>query len=210
MSNYLDSLGNAVIDRSPAELIAAVIIALGLSLVLAGLDFLGRRKVRDALMPMIVLLIVANLASMAIAAGYFAYMGRLRGSSWMNKTPPGVPGADPGLMARRIFRAADKNRDGLLSTEEASVAAADFVRKVDTSGEGLIDTASLERALPASGIRRGRGMPGRGPFRLPPGRLPSNPTSPPSPGPDPALPGASLPAVEKGSSLSTGPKKTIE
>ena len=44
MADFFVSLGNAVVDRSPDELIGAVIIALALSLAMAGVYCLGRRQ----------------------------------------------------------------------------------------------------------------------------------------------------------------------
>ena len=44
MADFFVSLGNAVVDRSADELIGAVIIALALSLAMAGLYCLGRRS----------------------------------------------------------------------------------------------------------------------------------------------------------------------
>ena len=41
---------------------------------MAGLYGIGRRKITENLMPMIVLMIIANLISMAIGAGYFRWL----------------------------------------------------------------------------------------------------------------------------------------
>jgi hypothetical protein len=70
MAAYFEALENAIVDRSPDELVGAVIIALALSLAFAGLYCLGRRKARDELVSIIALMIVANLVSMAVGAGY--------------------------------------------------------------------------------------------------------------------------------------------
>ena len=45
-------------------------LALVTSVAMAGLYMIGCRKVRDDLTPIIVLMIVGNLLSMALAAGY--------------------------------------------------------------------------------------------------------------------------------------------
>ena len=47
-----------------------------------------------------------------------------------------------------------RTRTGMVCsrTEEASVAAAEFVGKVDRSGDGLIDAGSLQHALVAGGL----------------------------------------------------------
>jgi hypothetical protein len=155
MSDFFDALTNVVVDRSADELIGAVMIALGLSLAFAGLDFVSRRKVRDARMPMIVLMIGANLASMAIAAGYLVHARRTRAPSAAERGQSAMVRPDP-VLVDSIFRTADKNQDGLLSSDEASFAAAEFVRHADLSGKGAIDAPTLAHALPAVGFTRGR------------------------------------------------------
>ena len=74
MADFFVSLGNVIVDRSPDELIGAVIIALALSLAMAGVYCIGRRNIRENVMPMIVLMLVANLISMAVGAGYLAHV----------------------------------------------------------------------------------------------------------------------------------------
>jgi hypothetical protein len=155
MYEFFSSLANALVDRSADELIAAVIVALGISLAFAGLDFLGRRKVRDARMPMIVVMIGANLVSMAFAAGYFVHLRRSRANSARERTER-EPNRPFFVLVESTFRNADKNHDGLLSSEEASVAAAEFVRNADATGRGMIDAASLENAITASSSYRVR------------------------------------------------------
>jgi hypothetical protein len=190
MSEYFESLESAVVDRSPDELVAAIVIALALALAFAGVSLVGRRNVRNALMPMIALMLVANLASMAVGAGYLLHVDRQLGYLQKNNNQNAPNGSDP-MLVDTIFRAADKNEDGLLSGEEASLAAAEFVRKVDANGKGLIDVRSLEHALPAAGFR-GRSPVGHPyppyfgsspPFRQHPGRPTDVPTPPPGPPP---------------------------
>jgi hypothetical protein len=155
MYEFFSSLANAVVDRSADELIGAVIIALGISLAFAGLDFLGRRKVRDARMPMIVVMIGANLVSMAFAAGYFVHLRRSRANSVRERSER-EPNRPFFVLVESTFRSADKNHDGLLSSEEASVAAAEFVRNADTTGRGSIDASALENAITTSSSYRAR------------------------------------------------------
>ena len=76
MTEYLNLLGNAIVDRSPDELIGAVAIALTISLAMAGLYCIGRRKITENLLPVMVLMIVANLLSMAVGAGTFSSLAR--------------------------------------------------------------------------------------------------------------------------------------
>jgi hypothetical protein len=168
MYNFFDSLANGIVDRSVDELIGAVIVALGVSVVFAGLDFVARRKARDNRLAMIVVMIGANLASMAIAAGYLVHVRKTRGAPAREKTQVLPPGLDP-ILVESIFNAADKDRDGLLSSEEASLAAAEFVRGADRMGKGLIDAPTLQEALMVAWMHRGRRPPGSSFQRPPPG-----------------------------------------
>ena len=155
MHNFLDALTNVVVDRSADELIGAVLVALGLALAFAGLDFITRRKARENRMPMIVLMIAANLASMALAAGYLVYHKKARGVSAHEANQTAAVRLEL-MLVESIFRAADKNGDGLLSSEEAAAAAADLVKEADHTGSGSIDAPTLEHALRPGGYHRGR------------------------------------------------------
>jgi hypothetical protein len=155
MHEFFEALANVILDRSADELIGAVIVALGLSFAFAGLDFIARRKVRENRMPMIMVMIGANLASMAFAAGYIVYHRKARVASAAERNQM-ISLRPESIMAESIFRAADKNADGLLSSEEAAVAAAEFVRRADPTGSGSIDASTLERALQPGWFPRGR------------------------------------------------------
>jgi hypothetical protein len=181
MYDFFSSLTNVVVDRSADELIGAVIVALGISLFFAGLDFLGRRKVRDTRMPMIVVMIGANLASMAFAAGYLVHLRRSR-AAWASERMDREPDRPYLVLIESMFRNADKNHDGLLSSEEASVAAAEFLRNADAAGKGLVDPLTLENAITASSFYRGR-RPVGGTFPPPPGLMPRRRPMPPEDGP---------------------------
>jgi hypothetical protein len=149
VTEYLNLLGNAIVDRSPEELIGAVGVALIISLAMAGLYFIGRRKITDNLLPMIVLMMVANLVSMAVGAGYFRLAHKRMGYVQHEPTsrPPVGPGGMTEFMMEWIFREADQNHDRRITGEEASIAAANFLRRADASGEGSIDPRTLDKAL---------------------------------------------------------------
>jgi hypothetical protein len=149
VTEYLNLLGNAIVDRSPEELIGAVAIALTISLAMAGIYCIGQRKVTENLLPMIVLMIIANLLSMAVGAGHFQQARKKIGyvENTPIRRPPDGPGGLNEFMVEWIFREADRNHDQRISGEEASVAAAEFLRRVDASGKGSIDPRSLDRAL---------------------------------------------------------------
>jgi hypothetical protein len=148
VADFFSSIGNVVVDRTPDELITAVIAALVLSLAMAGLYWIGRRDLRENLMPIVGLMIVANLLSMAVSAGYVARVKRKPvQSNNIGRGPHGAPAGLEAAWTDAIFRTADLNRDGLLSDDEASYAARQFVRSADSSGKGAIDPRSLGRAI---------------------------------------------------------------
>jgi hypothetical protein len=151
VTEYLNLLGNTIVDRSPDELIGAVAIALTLSLAMAGLYCIGRRKITENLLPMIVLMIVANLLSMAVGAGYFQFARKKKGYVMRESAsrPSGDPGGSCELLAARIFQEADSNHDRLICRDEASIAAVDFLRRADANGTGSIDPGTLFMALQA-------------------------------------------------------------
>ena len=159
MTEYLQSLTDAVLDRTTEELLGAVMIALALALALAGLYALGRRKLKDPIMLMTGLMLFANLASMVVAAAYVVKARKDITSDGRNAAfpplaghlghggPPsnhGRPDGPPGsAVAFGIVKTADTNNDGKLSPDEAAA----FVRLADTSGKGSIDGHDLETAL---------------------------------------------------------------
>jgi hypothetical protein len=62
--------------------------------------------------------------------------------------PDGPGGFGPGtFLAPRILEAADANKDGRLSPEEAAFGAARFVREADTSKKGSLDQGTLAEAI---------------------------------------------------------------
>jgi hypothetical protein len=69
---------------------------------------------------------------------------------------PGGPGGGPGgpggfgpgtFLGPRILEAADANKDGRLSPEEAAIGAARFVREADTNKKGSLDQGTLAEAI---------------------------------------------------------------
>jgi hypothetical protein len=193
VADFLATVGNTIVDRSSDELIGAVVIALGTALAMVGLYLVGRRKVSDNLTPLIALMIVGNLISMALAAGYVVRARRNGRFPSRGVAParypwhPSSPAPDLVLLDT-IFRAADKNHDGLISAEEASQSAAEVVRNSDSSGRGSVDSASLRALLQATlaqgqdRIRRhGTGLGPEPPPRFgPPPRGPFGPRLPES------------------------------
>lgn len=154
MLQYWEALKNALIDRSPQELIGAIAIALLVSLAVTGLYELGRRKIKDGVMLMTVLVLLACVASMAVTASFFA---RKRDASLRTTAPVGAmyvhPWPEPdrvALLARRVLERSDRNGDGLLSEEEAANAASRFVREGNMNGTGPLSLETLTQTLRAN------------------------------------------------------------
>ena len=148
---YLKSVGDALVDRSVPELIGAIMVALALALVVAGLYTLGRRKVTDSTMLVTCLTIVASIASMALTGGYFSHLERRRRTVIEGTNSRGFPIPPAVWMeeraARQIMKMADTDGDHSLTTEEAARAAALFVRTEDPNGKGSIDIPALSRSI---------------------------------------------------------------
>jgi hypothetical protein len=150
MKDYLESVIDALVERTPQELIAAVIISLVISLVLAGLYRLARRRMSDPLTLVSSLMLLGCTVSMVLAAGYGRYrlgIGRVSNvppSSHERWEPPPQP---PELVVQRLVAEADFNNDGVITREEAAQAAESFVRNAETGERGRLDRDSLSLAL---------------------------------------------------------------
>jgi hypothetical protein len=73
---YARSVFDALSDRKPQELIGAIVVGMALAVAFSGLYRRWRRKVGDAQTLLCSLMLLANVASMTIAAGYLRYAGR--------------------------------------------------------------------------------------------------------------------------------------
>jgi hypothetical protein len=153
VAKYLDSVFNLVVDSSPQELIAGVLIALAIALVTSAGFAVGRRKVADPQVLQCLLVLVASLLSMTIAGGYVLHNEKRLTAGPAPDRPfrghfalPHSPEVSRGL-AKIIFVAADTNKDDRLSPEEAASAAETFVQTIDKGGEGSIGLYMLADAI---------------------------------------------------------------
>ena len=146
--NWVHSIYDVVLDRSPEELLGAIGVAVALSMLFAGVFALLRRKVEDRVLLVIALMIVASVASMGLGAGYVT-AGKKHGprlpfgteeGSWVRYSAP--LNLSPRLMAR-----CDADGDGRLSPTEASQAAAHFITALDDGREGSVDIARVIQAI---------------------------------------------------------------
>jgi hypothetical protein len=170
-TGYIESVIDALAERTAQELIAALMIALTLSLILSGLYILGKRKTSDALALMSILTLLGCTVSMALAAGYVQLTlrgGQPSAGRVVDADHRDLPPTNPeSFLAQRLFKESDLDGDGLISGEEAARAAELFVRQADPSGKGMIDRQTLRMVL-------------RPYLRPPPGTFQS---PPPPPGP---------------------------
>jgi hypothetical protein len=168
MLDFFRSSLDAIVDRSPKELIGAVMISLALSLAFTGLYALRRRKSSDRFTLMVVLSLGTNVAAMIIVVGYFTHAQNLKvkavesvGHMW----PQERRGNGLELhLSQRILDMADKDRDGSLSSQEATDAAAIFVQMATSTScqSRRLDVSTLAEVM------RGTLMPSLGPMGPPP------------------------------------------
>jgi hypothetical protein len=186
MGSYLQSVTNALLDRTPQEWIVGLAVALFLALALAGVNVAFRRwaKVQDELAPLVGTGLVAIFAGMLVA-GIYVQMGRRATSGATAGAPgPGGPGGFPGggggggrggggarlatTLAGQVFDNADADHDGMITTEEAANAAAKFVHESAADGKDKLDREGLtnilrERMRPPGGGGGGGGGAGGNP-----------------------------------------------
>ena len=157
---FLDAIVDAILERSPAELIGALLIAAAVSVVSAGVYALCRRKSSPSPTFVCGLALAVGASCMALAAGYVEHAGaghtsgpaanhpelarsRPGGPGQGTLLPPwGMPGAgwSPGI---HVVMAADEDGDGRLNAGEV----ARLVLRADTDGDGLVNFRDIDRLI---------------------------------------------------------------
>jgi hypothetical protein len=156
---FLESISDAILNRSPEELIGAMLIAAAVAIVVAGLYSLGGRKSSPSSAFVGGLGFAAGASCMALAAGYIEFAGtnrtsrsaanhprparRPQGGERRGAPPPfGFfgPGWSSGF---QVVVAADENRDGRLTPEELSR----LVQKADMDGDGSVNFHDIDRLI---------------------------------------------------------------
>jgi hypothetical protein len=152
MTKYFLAVYDALFEKPTHDLVGAVVIAMIVSLALAGLYKLARRKASETLVLSSIFLFAACLVSMVLTLGF-----TIQTTEPVKKPAPTpvarseVPVAPrpkgPGHLdmnaANSLLLAADLDKDGTLSPEEA----AQFVRSVDTDDKGSVDIRDLSMAF---------------------------------------------------------------
>jgi hypothetical protein len=154
MRLYLDSVVGLLQERSAEELIVGVFLALLLAVTAAGVHALVRRKVKDTVLLLTVVGLIANLIAMTFTASYVRMS--LRNSSIRNSNhilPRPVLSTSQvrdltfEASARTILQAADLDRDGKLSAAEAAEASARFVQLAESEAGKPMDWQALSSAI---------------------------------------------------------------
>jgi hypothetical protein len=160
---YLESVRDAVLERSSRELVAAFFIAATAAMFTSGLFILFRRRMGDVIGLVAGLTMASVVAGMALTAGDLRLQATMAGA---NDFPARLSDSAPGSRASRFhgprrgtgFRpmpspgalfvfaadgAADGERDGRLSPDEV----AQFIRGADPSERGSVDAREIDTFL---------------------------------------------------------------
>ncbi len=153
------AVSDFLLDRSPRDVVAGVLLAMVVSGALTGLFALVRRRSSEPLVLLLGLGILANLVATLTGVGYVLHVrGEVNRPKFVTSAPmgwsaPGRPGPcahwpppphwTHGFSAPVLVEKADADRDGRLSPEEA----ARFLRAADTAGKGSVDARDIEKAL---------------------------------------------------------------
>lgn len=157
MALYWNSVYNALIDLPPAVLIGVLFLSLASALVISGIFTLLKKRVADTQMLLTVLLVASFAASATLGIGYERYTRE------QMKFPPGFSVRNPNqqrdnnrgghrfgsnaFFAQRIMELADADKDGRLSTDEASNAASEFIHTVAHGDDDSIDSRALGNSI---------------------------------------------------------------
>jgi hypothetical protein len=152
MTKYFLAVYNALFEKQSHDLVGAVMIAMIVSLALAGLYKLARRKASETLVLSSIFLFAACLVSMVMTLGFTSQSAEpvkkpdptpvARSDVPIAQRPQG-PGHLDMNAANSLLLAADLDKDGTLSAEEA----AQFVRSVDTDDKGSVNIRDLSMAF---------------------------------------------------------------
>ena len=159
---FLKSIADAVLGRTPEELIAAILLDVAIAAVVAGIYALGRRKSSPSTS------FVGNLAFGAVASGMLLVAGYIqhRETAWMYgggsvpqngsgpargpqaQGPPHQPpngGIPHGIWSSgfHVVVAADTDRDGRVTADEL----ARMVHEADTDGDGSVTFHDIDRLM---------------------------------------------------------------
>jgi hypothetical protein len=143
------SIAEGLMERTAEELIAGVFLALLLALAAGGAHTLARRKVKDTAMLVTILGLVANLVGIVLAAAYIRMdvhrpapapsAGARGGEARLRPTIGQIQSLAAEAIARGVFEAADSDRDGRLSADEAAAASTRYLRAAEARAGRPVD-----------------------------------------------------------------------
>jgi len=155
---YFSAISDAVLDRSANELIGAVLLAVVVALIIAGLHALCWRKVSEQATLVGGLTIFANIVCMVVAVGYVEALRKPWATSqgWVSpgdnrhhaqgagpRGPRHAPAFGSWSPGFQMVAAADTDRNGRLTKEEV----AQLVQKADGDGDGSVDFRDIDAFL---------------------------------------------------------------
>jgi hypothetical protein len=165
---FLESVANALVDRSPEQLFGAVMVAAAVAVVMVCVFALLRRSVPPSATLVGGLVLAAGVICMTVTVGYIEYTERILSNRKLGTLPPAFPGwpthgqggsAHSGSPGRATpFRSpgfhviipADEDRDGRVTADEL----AHLVRKADANADGSVDVREIDQFI-ASRFRAG-------------------------------------------------------
>jgi hypothetical protein len=151
---------DAIIKRSPEELIGALLLSMAVSVISASVYAHCRRKSSPSPSFVCGLALAVGASCMAVAAGYVEYVdadhtfGRAANHTELARPRPGGPGQaalpppwsmpgagwSPGI---HVVMAADEDGDGRLNAGEV----ARLVLRADADGDGLVNFRDIDRLI---------------------------------------------------------------
>jgi hypothetical protein len=154
MRLYLDSIVGLLQERSAEELIVGVFLALLLAVAGAGIYNLVRHKVKDTVVLLTVVCLIANLIAMIFTAGYVRMRIRVHNlpnpnaimaRSAFNRSQ--VRDLTFDATARAILQAADLDHDGKLSAAEAATVSTRFIELAEAESGKPLDWETLAMSM---------------------------------------------------------------
>jgi hypothetical protein len=158
LMTWFQSVYYLVLDLPARRSVEAIMVALFLAGMTAGLYRLLRRGKTDTMPLLTGLILISNLFVMIIAAATVRYSFAV--STRMPYTAPMImpagPMGDPrsrSPLAERLFHAADEDHNQRVTPDEAARAASRFVHDADVLRENSVDLDAFDAAVKRSSPR---------------------------------------------------------
>ena len=165
MRSYFQAVYQAITEVSPHEMVGGLLVGLTLSLAVAGICMLGRKKVADPFPFLCGLILLVSALSMTFGLGHSRYQATRSiqapsGFGPRAKDRFSSPSNYP--IGHRLIQEADADGDGRLTPQEA----AEYIRRADLSGKGWADSSEIDKTPRGwAGARPPQGPPADSPRR---------------------------------------------